>query len=213
MGMLFSLGITGCLSKAEKPEETPLVLSEDWHQSITATIFSFALTSTDTKGQSAYNDVSPLTEENPWYVALPFNNRVYPSTSIYNSQVLKNYWLEIINPANNLTCFAQVEDAGPWFVNDDAYVFDPTHRPFSETAFGSMYDIYKTAGIGRIVTNNAGIDLSPTVAQYIGITGKGPVHWRFADPAKITSGPWLTKVSALPPHFLSPLPQPMIFRF
>lgn len=63
---------------------------------------------------------------------------------------------------------ASIEDVGPWNIND-AY-WRKGERPQAETGFDLR---------GR-KTNNAGIDLSPALAEALGIDGMGYVDWEFA---------------------------------
>ena len=69
-------------------------------------------------------------------------------------------------------CFAQWEDCGPFLTDDWEYVFK-NKRP-------------------RNMQNNAaGIDISPAVRDYLGITGgSAVVHWRFVDFSLVPGGPW-----------------------
>jgi len=188
----------GCLQN-DSEEEISIPINGDYHTNITATVFSFERNSNDKTGVSAYNDISPLTEENPYYVALPFNNRVFDKDTKYYNFELKNQWVEIIY--NKKTCYAQVEDAGPWFVNDENYVFNAEIRPFTEYAKGSKYDIYMVPDGSRVILNKAGIDLSTTVADYLKLPGKDSVHWKFTTIDMVPDGPWLDKISILEPRF------------
>lgn len=188
----------GCLSKTEKEAPAP---SPDLHAGVTATWFTFARDGADADGISAWNDVSPLTEENPWYVALPFNPLVYPSDDPLRQVSMKNRWVEVTSRGDGAVAYAQVEDVGPWFVNDHAYVFDPAERPFAESARGSGFDIYRAPSAARIVRNSAGIDLSPAVAARLGVSGTALVDWRFVEAAAVPDGPWKEKVSDTPPHW------------
>lgn len=191
----------GCLAKEEG--KVPPVPSGDLHEAVAATWFSFARGADDADGISAWNDVSPLTEENPWYVALPFNPLVYPQDDPLRQAEMKNRWVMVRERSAGKVAYAQVEDVGPWFVNDHGYVFDPLARPFAETARGSGYDIYRAPSAARIVRNPAGIDLSPAVAAHLAITGVGSVDWRFVDAAEVPAGPWKEKISTTPPHWRS----------
>ena len=38
--------------------------------------------------------------------------------------------------------------------------------------------------------NNAGIDVSPAVRDYLGLRGGNKVNWRFVDIKEIPDGPW-----------------------
>ena len=174
---------------------------EGWHQNIIATYFDIAAYP---KPQTAWNDIDAL-DENPYYFALPVNNRV-PGYGEYGT--CKNRWVEIVNSDSGQRAFGQWEDVGPWFVNDAEYVFDRTGtvRPFAETHKEEIWNIYrekegKGARRPRVVLNSAGIDLSPLLAQAAGIAGKGRVNWRFVDAHEVTDGPWNGHVSNRPTRY------------
>ena len=68
-----------------------------------------------------------------------------------------------IKNAQGRSCFAQWEDVGPLRYDHAEYVFGD-ERPI---------------GLGD---DHAGLDVSPAVAQYLGITGKNRItSWRFVD--------------------------------
>lgn len=122
---------------------------------------------------------------NPFYVALPYNDcvnykqhkpeaaRIIPwfKTSFVKPgrSVLRGTWLAIRH--GNRTCYAQWEDCGPFLTDDPDYVFGNA-RPKN------------TANKG------AGIDLSPAVRDYLGLTSGAKVDWRFVDVGEIPPGPW-----------------------
>lgn len=74
--------------------------------------------------------------------------------------------VKVTNPLNGRSIKAIVLDAGPWNVNDHAYVFDGA-RPQAE----SGTDLY-----GRH-TNGAGIDLGEFVWKFLGMADNGLVDW------------------------------------
>ena len=81
--------------------------------------------------------------------------------------------VRIINPANGAACVAIVLDIGPWFIKDDAYVFQG-ERPKAESP----------AARSQRKSNGAGIDLSERVWATLGMTDNAPVSWEFIDPLK-----------------------------
>lgn len=128
--------------------------------------------------------VSPSPLLNSFYVALPFNDLCFPDLARkwmpagwYKAPVpgqkvascCKDRWVEIKNGQGRL-CFAQWKDVGPLRFDDAEYVFGPK-RPASK----------------------AGLDVSPAVAQYLGIDRHGAAHvaWRFVDAADVRPGRWL----------------------
>ena len=124
---------------------------------------------------------------NPFYVALPYNDVLnYATTKSEASRiipwfkerfkkagksVLKGQWLAI--RYGNRVCYAQWEDCGPWVTDDAAYVFGNA-RPKNTS------------------NNGAGIDLSPAVRDYLGLSSGARCDWRFVDLNEIPDGPWRT---------------------
>ena len=130
---------------------------------------------------------------NPFYIALPYNDvqgwsshkpeasRVIPWFSrlrpLPGKTVLKGRWLQIYYEKR--TCYAQWEDCGPWVTDDYEYVFG-TKRP-------------KTTQNGA-----AGIDLSPSIRDYLGVSSGKKVHWRFVEESQVPYGPWKKYASPSP---------------
>ena len=124
-------------------------------------------------------------ELNPFYVALPYNDvlnhrahkpeasRVIPWFSRMRPEpgktVCKGRWVQIHR--NGRSCYAQWEDCGPWTTDDWEYVFG--NKP------------PKNLQNGR-----AGIDISPSVRDYLGIKSGQKVHWRFVEAGQVPYGPW-----------------------
>lgn len=105
---------------------------------------------------SAYDEDKVLNDVD-FYVALPdrFEGE-RPRVQVYNRQTGK---VEV----------AQIEDVGPWNI-DDPY-WDLGTRPQAESG---------TDMSGRS-TNGAGIDLSPALAEALGVDGMGKVDWKFIE--------------------------------
>ena len=122
---------------------------------------------------------------NPFYIALPYNDvvshrehkpeaaRVIPWFARYQPEpgktVCKGRWVQIFRGGRS--CFAQWEDCGPWETEDWNYVFG--NKPPRTTQNGG-----------------AGIDLSPSVRDYLGLKSGDKVHWRFVESAQVPYGPW-----------------------
>lgn len=123
--------------------------------------------------------------QNPFYVALPYNDvvshrahkpeaaRVIPWFKRMNPKpgktVCKGRWVQIY--AKGKYCFAQWEDCGPFTTDDWEYVFG-NKRPKNQKNKG------------------AGIDISPAVRDYLGLSNMDTVHWRFVEFSQIPRGPW-----------------------
>lgn len=125
--------------------------------------------------------------QNPFYVALPYNDvfdynshkpeasKVIPwfkqRYSRSGKTVLKGTWLAI--RSGNRVCYAQWEDCGPFVTDDHAYVFGNA-RPKNTSNRG------------------AGLDISPAVRDYLGMSSSGRCDWRFVDVTEVPAGPWRT---------------------
>ena len=122
---------------------------------------------------------------NPFYIALPYNDvQTYRSHKPEASKVIP--WFNRINPRPGRTslkgkwvqiyhegrsCYAQWEDCGPWVTDDWQYVFgDKQPKNRSNKA--------------------AGIDISPSVRDYLGLQSGEKCHWRFVEDAQVPYGPW-----------------------
>lgn len=124
---------------------------------------------------------------NPFYVALPYNDidaggldykkeapRVIPWFHRMMSDdglksVCKGRWVQIFRGGRS--CYAQWEDCGPWLTDDWAYVFG-----------GKPPKNARNKG--------AGIDISPSVRDYLELKSGDSVHWRFVEASQVPHGPW-----------------------
>ncbi len=129
-------------------------------------------------------------KENPFYAALPFgdytengmksNLSVVPwyAGPVANGQsILKNRWLQV--SFNGKTVYVQWEDVGPFNDDDHQYVFGSSAPQYAQ----------------------AGLDLSPAAANYLGIGGAGTVSWRFVDASQVPAGPWRSIVTTSAPSW------------
>ncbi len=131
-----------------------------------------------------YRPKSFVPNQNPFYVALPYNDvtrgrtkpearRVIPwFKSRFKKEgrtVLKGQWLVIRH--KNRICFAQWEDCGPFVTDDWQYVFGNA-RP------------------KNLKNKGAGIDLSPAVRDHLKLKSGDVVDWRFVNLSEVRNGPW-----------------------
>jgi len=123
--------------------------------------------------------------ENPFYVALPYNDfdgrgrrkrnaraLVYWASSrswAADQSMVKNRWVQVTHGAR--TCYGQWEDVGPYHKDDEAYVF------------GAALPKNK-------VSPRAGLDLSPALRDCLGIGGLARTEWRFVEHHEVPRGPW-----------------------
>lgn len=126
-------------------------------------------------------------KENPFYVALPYNEFdefgrkqsaysipwYYPGHSEYYS-FLKNRWIRV--QYKNQTCYGQWEDVGPFENDDFEYVF----------------------GNNSPKNNRAGIDLSPALRHCLKMATNDHVEWQFMEEKDVPAGPWKEVVTDSP---------------
>ena len=135
--------------------------------------------------RSGFFPASFIPKENPFYFALPYNdfdedgNRKQEVSKIVpwarkqkwgeNESVLKNQWIKISKGGK--VAYAQWQDVGPFKEDDAAYVFGRA-LPKSK------------------INNNAGLDVSPAVRDYLGLADIDSVDWQFVDERQVPQGPW-----------------------
>lgn len=124
-------------------------------------------------------------KENPFYFALPYNdfnskgNRKSGLDAYIpwfkekkwsgNESVCKNRWIKIIK--GDKIVYAQWEDAGPFGENDVEYVFGVA-QPKNKT------------------NDHAGLDVSPAVHDFLGLSDVDKTSWQFIDAKDVPDGPW-----------------------
>jgi hypothetical protein len=135
-------------------------------------------------GRRDYRPVNFVPRQNPFYVALPYNDVEGGHTKLEAAGVipwfketfardgqttLKGHWVAIRH--GNRVCYAQWEDCGPFRTDHWQYVFgDERPRPN--------------------LNRGAGLDVSPSVRDYLGLHGMDACDWRFVDFRDVPSGPW-----------------------
>lgn len=140
----------------------------------------------DPKNRNGFWPAGFTPKENPFYVALPYNdltNAGKRKPTVTNCQLYnalkdrryswcKNNWLVIKHGPK--VAYAQWEDVGPFGEDDTAYVFgsNPPHNTKGE---------------------KAGFDVSPALAVYLGLSGSDKLDWSFVTANSVPSGEW-TKI-------------------
>ena len=122
--------------------------------------------------------------QNPFYVALPYNDvsggRTKPEASQLipwfkttfvrpGQTVLKDRWVAIRR--GDKVCYAQWEDVGPFRTDHAEYVFG-TGRPRPN------------------LNRGAGLDVSPAVRDYLSMPGTDFTDWKFVEFTEVPPGPW-----------------------
>ena len=122
--------------------------------------------------------------QNPFYVALPYNDVEHGHTKYEASRVipwfkqafvrdgqsvLKGKWIAIHH--GNKVCYAQWEDCGPFRTDHWQYVFG-NERPRPN------------------LNRGAGLDVSPAVRDYLGLGNVDACDWKFVEFRQVPPGPW-----------------------
>jgi hypothetical protein len=138
----------------------------------------------DPNNRENYYPVAFTPKENPFYFALPYNDfdngvrradvEAYipwanETTYTDNQSMCKNRWIKIVK--NDKTAYAQWQDAGPYGENDHAYVFGSKEPE-------------------NAINDNAGLDVSPAVRDYLYLSDIDAVSWQFVDADQVPDGPW-----------------------
>jgi len=125
-----------------------------------------------------------LPRQNPFYVALPYNDvdnhHTKPEAALVvpwfrnsfvrdGESVCKGRWVAVRH--GNRVCYAQWEDVGPFATDHWQYVFG-NERPRPNR------------------NRDAGLDVSPAVRDYLGLAGLDLCDWKFVDFRLIPPGPW-----------------------
>ena len=140
----------------------------------------------DSAHRSNYIPVNFTPRLNPFYCALPYNDkakeghrpeapRVVPWFSeAYQGPAVstcKGRWIAIRK--GNRVAYAQWEDAGPFRTDHWQYVFG-NERPKPN------------------LNKGAGLDVSPAVRDYLGLNGTDVTDWKFVEFNEVPRGPWST---------------------
>src|SRR6266571_8712787 len=134
--------------------------------------------------RSNYSPVKFTPRQNPFYCALPYNDkattghrpeapRVVPwFKEAYEGPAVstcKGRWVAIRK--GNRTVYAQWEDAGPFRTDHWQYVFG-NERPKPN------------------LNKGAGLDVSPAVRDYLGLEETDVTDWKFVEFSDVPRGPW-----------------------
>jgi hypothetical protein len=134
--------------------------------------------------RSDYTPVKFTPRQNPFYCALPYNDKTsnghrpeaahvipwfkeaYQGPAV---SVCKGRWIAIRK--GNRIAYAQWEDAGPFRTDHWQYVFGD-ERPKPN------------------LNKGAGLDVSPAVRDYLGLKETDVTDWQFVDFKEVPRGPW-----------------------
>jgi hypothetical protein len=123
-------------------------------------------------------------QQNPFYVALPYNDKTSNGHKPEAKQVIPWFKKEYKGPHKSVckgrwiairkgdrVCYAQWEDAGPFRTDNWQYVFGP-ERPLPN------------------LNKGAGLDVSPAVRDFLGMEDTDTTDWKFVDFDEVPIGPW-----------------------
>ncbi len=140
--------------------------------------------SPDPSNRRNYAPVSFVPRENPFYVALPYNDVTHgqfkPEAALVipwfkqsfteqGKSVCKDRWVAVRK--GNRICYAQWEDCGPFRTDHFQYVFQ-NERPKPN------------------LNRGAGLDVSPAVRDYLGLQNTDVTDWQFVEVRDVSPGPW-----------------------
>jgi len=146
----------------------------------------------DPNNRNGYYPAAFTPNENPFYFALPYNDfdsngrRKTNANKVYwwgakqwgpDESCCKDQWIRITKGTK--TAFAQWEDCGPYGEDDINYVFG-TSAPASPA------------------NDNAGLDVSPAVRDYLGLSDIDEVNWQFVGASSVDAGPWKNIITGNP---------------
>ena len=133
-----------------------------------------------------YIPVSFTPRQNPFYIALPYNDvtrgRHKPEAALVipwfkqqftepGKSVVRSRWLAIRK--GNRVAYAQWEDCGPFRTDHFQYVFQ-NERPRPN------------------LNKGAGLDVSPAVRDYLGMQSTDVCDWQYVEVRDVPAGPWRT---------------------
>ena len=136
--------------------------------------------------RSNYVPVKFTPRQNPFYCALPYNDKAHTGHRPEAPRVVpwfqeayqgpavstcKDRWVAIRK--GNRIAYAQWEDAGPFRTDHWQYVFG-SERPKPN------------------LNKGAGLDVSPAVRDYLWLKQTDVTDWRFVDFSEVPRGPWST---------------------
>lgn len=138
----------------------------------------------NTSNRKDYIPASFTPRQNPFYVALPYNDQQKSGFKPEASQVIPWFSKDYKDPHTSVckgrwiairfkdkVAYAQWEDCGPFRTDHWEYVFG-NDRPKPNMNHG------------------AGLDVSPAVRDFLGMNSTDVTDWRFVDFDEVPQGPW-----------------------
>ncbi len=138
----------------------------------------------DPKKRRNYIPIAFKPRQNPFYVALPYNDVTKGKTKPEARKVIPWFKKEFVREGKsvckgrwvairkgNRVAYAQWEDCGPFRTDHWQYVFG-NKRPMPN------------------LNRGAGLDVSPAVRDYLNLRGMDVTDWRFVEVSEVPPGPW-----------------------
>jgi len=142
----------------------------------------------DPSDRCGYQPCEFTPDENPFYVALPYDDLKEDGTRKSSSKripwydavqgsrsIVKDHWVRVIYKGR--ACYGQWEDVGPNETDDFTYVFG------SKTTPKNTFD------------ERAGLDISPALRDCLGVSDVSITSWSFVDNRDVPDGPWMETVT------------------
>jgi len=138
----------------------------------------------DPRFRRGYIPARFIPRQNPFYVALPYNDVTRGTTKAEAPRVIpwfreafvkqgqsvcKGRWVVVRHGRRE--AYAQWEDCGPFRTDHWQYVFG-NQRPLPN------------------LNQGAGLDVSPAIRDMLGLKGKDVCDWRFVEFREVPRGPW-----------------------
>ena len=131
-----------------------------------------------------YRPASFVPGQNPFYVALPYNDLQKSGLKPEAAKMIPWFGTDYKGPTTTVckgrwvairfqgrVTYAQWEDCGPFRTDHSAYVFGD-ERPKPN------------------LNKGAGLDVSPAVRDYLGMSDTDVTDWKFVDFDEVPPGPW-----------------------
>jgi N-acetylmuramoyl-L-alanine amidase len=155
-----------------KPPTPPAAEIQANHRDVMASVFGgesdpnhSAYPPYDSAGNGEFLD------DTEFYVAIPVN---------VSDEDARLRGVRVYNRATGESEIGRIRDKGPWMVDDTAYCYGDAEA-ISVTCYREHQPLPSGPRQGQIPNNEAAIDLSPALAEAIGIDGLGRVDWEFVE--------------------------------
>lgn len=141
-------------------------------------------------GRKGYIPANFVPRQNPFYVALPYNDVTRGTTKPESrfcipwfrqaferegKSVCRDRWVAIRK--GNRVCYAQWSDCGPFRTDHWQYVFGDPRTGAWERPKPNL-------------NKGAGLDVSPAVRDYLGMASTDITDWKFVEFREVPKGPW-----------------------